>query len=81
MSSSSVADTKNNLSAILASLSSGMEQEHVIRKRNQPIAVIKPYVELSQPETLFGFAKDEVWEIDWDAFDALDAEIAMDMGL
>lgn len=81
MSSASVAETKNNLSAILAALASGTEREHLIKKRDVPVAVIRPYSEPAPAKRQFGFAKDDGWEIDWEAFDAMDAEIMKDMGL
>ena len=80
MSSASVAETKNNLSAILASLASGAEREHIIKNRDVPVATITAYSS-SSGKRLFGFAKDDEWEIDWDVFDAMDAEIADEFGV
>ena len=76
MSSCSIAETKNNLSAILAALADGREREHIIKNRNTPIAVITPYAAKDAPARHFGFARDKEKAIDWDAFDAMDAEIA-----
>ena len=75
MSSGSVAETKNNLSAILATLECGSEVEHVIKKRDVPIAVIVSYQNRPDQQRTFGFAKDDSKAIDWKAFDELDSEI------
>ncbi|MBQ9043613.1 MAG: hypothetical protein IJ111_12470 [Eggerthellaceae bacterium] len=79
MSSETVGYTKNNLSAILSALTSGKESEHVIKLRNIPIATIRP---IQQPTSRapFGFAKQSAKHIDFDAFDALDSEIAEEFG-
>ena len=76
MSSGSVAETKNNLSAILAKLECGSEVEHVIKKRDVPIAVIVSYQARTDRRRTFGFAKDDGKVVDWEAFDTLDSEIA-----
>ena len=80
MSSSTIAETKNGLSAILAALASGAEREHVIKNRNVPVAVIVPYGKSSTSARRFGFAKGDGKAVDWDAFDAMDAEIAEEFG-
>ena len=76
MSSCTIAETKNGLSAIIAALASGEEREHIIKNRDVPVAVILPYG--SRPETVrrFGFAKDDGKTVDWEAFDAMDSDIA-----
>lgn len=79
MSSETVAYTKNNLSAILSELTSGREPEHVIKLRDTPIAVIRP-IRQSSDRAPFGFAKQSAKHIDFDAFDALDSEIAEEFG-
>ena len=76
MSSCSVAETKNNLSAILAALASGVEREHVIKNRDTPVAVIMPYGTRLESKRQFGFAKNDGNSIDWEAFDAMDSDIA-----
>ena len=76
MSSCTIAETKNNLSSILAALANGVEREHIIKNRNVPVAVITPYAAKAEPARQFGFAKDDGMVVDWDAFDALDDEIA-----
>ncbi len=81
MSSSTIAETKNNLSAILATLSDGSEREHVIRNRDVPIAIIVPYAAESETPRRIGIAKGDGFDIDWDAFDAMDDEIAEMFGL
>ena len=81
MSTCSVAETKNNLSAILADLSSGAEVEHIIEKRGKPVAVIHAYTPKPRPVRKFGFAKGRGKAVDWDAFNALDEEIAREFGL
>ena len=81
MSSSSVAETKNGLSAILAALASGTEQEHVIKNRGVPVAVITPFRAQSAQGDQFGFLKNDGLEVDWEAFDAMDEEIAKEWGL
>ena len=76
MSSSSIAETKSNFSSILASLADGVEREHVIKNRNTPVAIIVPYGSRGEAPRHFGFAKDAAKPVDWDAFDAMDADIA-----
>ena len=75
MSSASIAETKNNLSAILANLLDGSEQEHLIKNRNKPVAVIVPFGKAHAANRTFGYAKNDGRTIDWEAFDAMDAEI------
>ena len=81
MSSSTIAETKNGLSAILAALASGAEREHIINNRNVPVAVIIPYGKRPGVSRRFGYAKDDGKVIDWEAFDAMDDEIAEDFGV
>ena len=81
MSSGSIAETKNNLSAILASIANGSEEEHVIKNRNTPVAVIIPYAQGTRKTGHFGFAKGNGKKVDWEAFDAMDAEIAEEFGV
>ena len=81
MSSSTIAETKNGLSAILAELTSGSEREHLIKNRDVPIAVIRPYARKLDKPRRFGFAKDDGKVIDWEAFDEMDNEIAEDFGV
>ena len=81
MSSCSIAETKNGLSAILAALANGTEREHVIKNRGVPVAVITPYGKRADVSRRFGFAKDDGRAIDWEAFDAMDADIAEDFGV
>ena len=81
MSSASIAETKNNLSSIIASLADGSSREHVIKNRNTPVALIIPYAPRHEHARQFGFAKDSFAPIDWEAFDAMDAEIAEDFGV
>ena len=76
MSSCTIAETKNGLSAILAALASGAEREHIIKNRDVPVAVIIPYGRRPKTPRVFGFAKDDGKSVDWEAFDAMDAEIA-----
>ncbi len=81
MSTSTIAETKNNLSAILASLVDGSEVEHVIRNRDVPVAIIVPYGVRPGAPRRFGIAKDDGLDIDWETFDAMDDEIAEMFGL
>lgn len=81
MSSCTIAETKNNLSAILAALASGEEREHIIKDREVPVAVILPYAASVTHPRPFGFARDDGRDIDWDTFNAMDEEIASMFGL
>ncbi len=81
MSSSTIAETKNGLSAILAALASGAEREHIVKNRDVPVAVILPYSKRPDVPRRFGFAKDDGKVVDWEAFDAMDAEIAEEFGV
>lgn len=81
MSTSTLAETKNNLSAIVSALEDGREREHVIKKRDRRVAVIYAYVDSAPARRApFGFAKDDGNDIDFDAFDAMDREIAEEFG-
>ncbi len=75
MSSASIAETKNNLSAILGRLLDGSEQEHLIKNRNTPVAVIVPFGQAHGARRKFGYAENDGKTIDWEAFDAMDKEI------
>lgn len=81
MSTCTVGETKNNLSAILEALASGREKSHVIRNRRKPVAVILPIDEPQTARKPFGYGRDERKAVDWEAFDAMDAEIAEEFGL
>ena len=81
MSSCTIAETKNSLSAILAALASGAEREHIIKNRDIPVAVIVPYGRRPDAARRFGFAKNDGKAVDWTAFDAMDEEIAEEFGL
>lgn len=81
MSSCTIAETKNGLSAILAALASGAEREHIIKNRDVPVAIIIPYGRRPESARRFGFAKDDGKRIDWEAFDAMDAEVAEMFGV
>ena len=81
MSTLTIAETKNNLSAILESLQSGKEKSHVIRNRKKPVAMILPIDESKPTRKPFGYGRDERKAVDWAAFDAMDAEIAEEFGL
>ena len=81
MSTLTIAETKNNLSAILGALQSGKEKSHIIRNRKKPIAVILPIEEPALSRKPFGYGKDARKAVDWAAFDAMDAEIAEEFGL
>ena len=81
MSSCTIAETKSGLSAILAALANGSEREHVIKNRDVPVAIILPYGKHPAATRTYGFAKDDGKDIDWGAFDAMDAEIAEEFGV
>lgn len=80
MTSATVAETRDNLSAIVNDLLSGAETVHVIRKRNKPVAKIVPYSAPTSASRTFGIAKDDGRSIDFEAFDAMDGEIAEEFG-
>ncbi|MBQ9059297.1 MAG: hypothetical protein IJ125_08955 [Atopobiaceae bacterium] len=81
MSSCTIAETKNGLSAILAALESGAEREHIIKNRDVPVAVILPYNKRPNAPRRFGFAKDDGKVIDWEMFDDMDHDIAEEFGV
>lgn len=81
MSSLTIAETKNNLSSILESLQSGAEESHIIKNRKKPVAVILPIEEPGATRKPFGYGKAKRKAVDWDAFDAMDSEIAEEFGL
>ena len=81
MSTCTVGETKNNLSAIIDSLVSGREQSHIIKNRKKPVAVILPIEGPKVARKPFGYGRAERKDVDWEAFDAIDAEIAEEFGL
>lgn len=81
MSSCTIGETKNGLSSILAALASGAEREHIIKNRDVPVAVIIPYANRPVAARRFGFAQGDGKEIDWEAFDAMDDQIAEEFGM
>lgn len=50
MASSTIAETRDGLSAIVNGIISGAETEHVICRRNTPVARIVPYLESPAPQ-------------------------------
>ena len=66
-------DAKTNLSKLVESLVSGAEQEIVISRNGKPAARMVP-VEPRPEKRKLGFAKGR-FEFDYDAFQALDADV------
>jgi prevent-host-death family protein len=66
-------EAKTHLSRLVEALVSGSEKEVTISRNGRP-AVRMMAVEKSPPKRVFGFAKGR-FEFDYDAFQALDAEV------
>lgn len=81
MSEASVYETRNNLSAVIDNLASGKIAEHVIKRRNTPVARIVPIVAESDTSKRIGLTRKNPLLLDDDAFDALDAEVAKLFGV
>lgn len=72
-----VLELKNNLSAILQDVESGKTDRVVVKRYGKPVAQIVPY-EPEEKDVSKRIGLYEGMEIvtDWDAFDAMDEEIA-----
>lgn len=58
MASATIAETRDRLSAIVNNIVSGAEPEHVIRKRNTPVAKIVPYADPAAGPLRFGAGRE-----------------------
>lgn len=68
-------EAKTHLSRLVQAVERG-ESEVIISRNGKPVARLVPHVEESKPrQRLIGIAKGK-FNIDWDAWDALDQEIA-----
>ena len=76
MSSMTIAKTRDNLSAIVSGIESGLIPEHLIRNRDRIVARILPVSEDVPVSRRIGISKDEPFLVDDEAFDAMDNEIA-----
>ena len=68
-------EAKTNLSKYIEMVLSGKEEDIVIAKNGKPVARIVPF-RASPVADRIGLAKGKLPELDYDAFQALDAEIA-----
>lgn len=67
---------KDHLSALIKSLEDGDETEIVILNRSTPVARLLPCPKVPPREKIFGMYADDPGVLDWEAFDAMDDEIA-----
>ena len=77
MSEAALHETKDNLSAYVSAILEGKEPYHTITKRSRPVARIVPIEQERDVSKRIGLCKDDPrFDIDDEAFDAMDAEIA-----
>jgi antitoxin (DNA-binding transcriptional repressor) of toxin-antitoxin stability system len=70
-----IGQARDNFSQLIKHLQEGSVDEYVIKNRERPVARILP-VEESKPKIKLGLYDDDPGVIDYDAFDAMDEEIA-----
>lgn len=76
-----IGEARNQFSALIAELINGEAEEHIIKKRDVPVARIVPYEKPKSKNRVFGLCKDDPIVLDYDVFDALDEEIIEDFGM
>jgi prevent-host-death family protein len=67
-------EAKTHFSKLVASVEKG-DGEVIISRNGKPVARLVPHVEDKPKRSLIGIAKGQ-FDIDWDAWDAMDEEIA-----
>ncbi|MBQ9068092.1 MAG: hypothetical protein IJ131_03385 [Eggerthellaceae bacterium] len=76
MSEATLYDTRNNLSSVIDDLLSGKSKEHVIKRRETPVARIVPIEPAVDASKRIGAFRDAPAMLDDDLFDAMDAQVA-----
>ena len=76
-----IGEARNRFSALIAELVNGTAQEHIIKKRNVPVARIVPIDAAEANVRRFGVTKDAPLIVDDDVFDQLDLEIEREFGM
>ena len=76
MSESTVYETRNNLSAVIDDLLSGRVAEHIIKRRDKPVARMVPIADQSDVSKRIGLTRDNPVLLDDELFDALDDDVA-----
>lgn len=80
MSSASIAKTRDGFSRIVRQLERGELSEHYVMNRNRPVAKIVPVEPAGDASKRIGLMKGKWDGFDYEAFQALDAEVAEMMG-
>ena len=75
-----IGQARDGFSALISALASGLASEFIIKKRDTPVARVVPIRESAKPARQFGIASGNPFLLDDEAFDAMDAEIANEMG-
>ena len=76
MSSATIAKTRDRFSSIVGQLQRGEIVEHLVMNRNRVVAKIVPVDVGKDVSKRIGAAKGEWGELDYEAFQSLDDEIA-----
>ena len=76
MSSATIAKTRDSFSSIIGQLQCGEISEHLIMNRNRVVAKLVPVEAETDVSKRIGAARGEWGDFDYEAFQALDAEVA-----
>lgn len=76
MSSATIAKTRDGFSSIVGQLQRGEISEHLVMNRNKPVVRMIPIEAEDEASNRIGAAKGEWGEFDYEAFNALDDEVA-----
>lgn len=76
MSEATIYETRNNLSAVVDDLLSGVTREHIIKRRDTPVARIVPIQPAVDVTKRIGAFKDNPSLLDDELFDELDMQVA-----
>lgn len=80
MSSATIAQTRDGFSRIIRQLEHGESTEHYVMNRNRPVAKIVPVEPARDVSGRIGAMRGKWDGFDYEAFQALDAEVADLMG-
>ena len=80
MSSATIAQTRDGFSKIIRQLERGESTEHYVTNRNRPVAKIVPVEPARDVSRRIGAMRGKWDGFDYEAFQALDAEVADLMG-
>ena len=81
MSQSTIAQTRDGFSRIVHQLESGALSEHYVMNRNRPVVKMVPVEQEQNVSRRIGVMKGKWKGFDYEAFQALDADVADMMGV